>query len=122
MTVSSSSGEPSSPRTCTSITGGPPLHDKAALIEAGERWRNTLSVYTSDQRRDVGHGKSWGAITKHNWRITTIDGGETEGFDGNRIVQRPCFQCGRLCPWDVELTSGDHPGIIGHFDAGSEWL
>ncbi|HEY3118208.1 MAG TPA: aldehyde ferredoxin oxidoreductase N-terminal domain-containing protein, partial [Chloroflexota bacterium] len=103
-------------------TRRPPLHDKAALIEAGERWRNTLSVYTSDQRRNVGHGASWGAITKHNWRVTTIDGQETEGFGENRIMQRPCFQCGRLCPWDVELTSGDHTGTIGHFDAGSEWL
>jgi len=103
-------------------TRRPPLHDKAALIAAGERWRNTLNVYRSEQRHDVGHGASWGAITRHNWRATIIEEGHTEGFKDNRITQRPCFQCGRLCPWDVELTSGDHAGTIGHFDAGSEWL
>src|SRR5439155_21810023 len=78
--------------------------------------------YTEDQRRNVGHGASWGAITRHNWRTTLIEEQHTEGFDTNRITQRPCFQCGRLCPWDVELKSGPHAGTIGHFDAGSEWL
>jgi aldehyde:ferredoxin oxidoreductase len=100
----------------------PPLHDKAALIAAGERWRNTLQVYGPDRGHGVGHGASWGAITKHNWRKTVIEEADAHGFEANRVTQRPCFQCGRLCPWDVELTSGDHAGTIGHFDAGSEWL
>jgi len=103
-------------------TARPPIHNKPALIQAGERWRNTLQVFSVDGRRSVGHGAAWGAITKHNWRTTTIDGPETSGFEDNRITPRPCFQCGRLCPWDVELKSGDHVGHIGHFDAGSEWL
>src|SRR5439155_8211888 len=103
-------------------TQRPPIHDKRALIEAGQRWRGTLRVYTEDQRRDVGHGGSWGAITRHNWRATTIEPDHTLGFEANRITQRPCFQCGRLCPWDVELGEGPHAGTIGHFDAGSEWL
>jgi aldehyde:ferredoxin oxidoreductase len=100
----------------------PPLHDKMALLAAGERWRATLKAYTTDQRRDVGHGGSWGAITRHNWRATIIEPAHSEGFDANRITMRPCFQCGRLCPWDVEIKEGPRAGTIGHFDAGSEWL
>ena len=103
-------------------TSRPPIHDKRALLEAGERWRGTLRVYTPDQRRDVGHGASWGAITRHNWRATLIEPQHTAGFESNRITVRPCFQCGRLCPWDVEIKEGPHAGTIGHFDAGSEWL
>jgi aldehyde:ferredoxin oxidoreductase len=103
-------------------TRRPPIRDKARLIEAGERWRGTLRPFSERERRSVGHGRSWGAITKHNWRSTVILPEDTEGFEANRILGRPCFQCARMCPWDVELKTGEHAGKIGHFNAGSEWL
>jgi aldehyde:ferredoxin oxidoreductase len=100
----------------------PPLRDKAALIEAGRRWDRTLRRGGPNQNRDVGHAASWGAMTKHNWRTTIINEDDNHGFEKNRIVRRPCFQCGRMCPWDVELGDGSHPGTLAHFDAGSEWI
>lgn len=102
----------------------PRLHDKARLNEAGQRWRATFAprVYTVEQRlRSPGFGRVWGAITKFNWR-STIMSDETRGFDQNRVTLRPCFQCPRLCPWDVEIGEGAHAGKVGHFNAGSEWM
>ncbi len=100
----------------------PPLYDKMALIEAGRRWDATLRRPGKDANRDVGHAASWGAMTKHNWRTTIIYPDDNHGFEKNRIVRRPCFQCGRMCPWDVTLADGSHPGTLAHFDAGSEWI
>ena len=106
-------------------TGRPRLHDKVDLLAAGKRWRTVLAprVYTAKLRmQNPGFGKVWGAFTKHNWRSTVISGDEARGFDRNRVTLRPCFQCSRLCPWDVEIGEGPHAGRIGHFNAGSEWL
>ena len=105
-------------------TRPPRLHDKHRLIDAGLRWREVLAprVYTVQQRqKSPGYGATWGAITRNNWRSTVITD-ETRGFDQNRVLLRPCFQCPRLCPWDVEIGEGPHRGAIGHFNAGSEWL
>lgn len=102
----------------------PRLHDKHALIEAGLRWRKALAPRTTTVKKrltSVGHGEDWGAITKSNWRSTVITD-ETRGFDQNRVVLRPCFQCPRMCPWDVEIGEGRHRGKIGRFNAGSEWM
>jgi aldehyde:ferredoxin oxidoreductase len=104
-------------------TKRPPIRDKARLIDAGLRWRGTLNPSTVEERQHkMGHGASWGALNKHNWRVTVIEGDEIHGFETNRITQRPCFQCGRLCPWDAELGDGAHKGVVGHFNAGGEWL
>jgi aldehyde:ferredoxin oxidoreductase len=101
-------------------TRRPAIVDKEALIDAGLRWRSTLRTFDVKARQGVGHGHAWGAITRHNWRATTIED-HARGFDKNRIVPRPCFQCQRMCPWDAELH-GEREGEIVHFNAGSEWL
>jgi len=105
-------------------TQRPRVGSKENLIDAGLRWRKALQprVYSVAQKqKSVGHGDSWGAITKLNWRSTVITD-EARGLDQNHVVLRPCFQCPRLCPWDVEIGEGRHTGKIGHFNAGSEWM
>lgn len=105
-------------------TSPPRIFDKTALIDAGERWREALKprFYTVEKRKkSVGHGEDWGAITKNNWRSTIITD-ENRGFDQNQVILRPCFQCPRVCPWDVVIGEGQHKGKIGHFNAGSEWM
>jgi len=99
----------------------PPLCDKAALIEAGLRWRKTLQQYTVADRYTVGHALHLEALPNNNMQSTLISD-HNRGFDQNRVVQRPCFQCARLCPWDVEIGEGEFKGKVGHFNAGAEWL
>jgi len=103
-------------------TKKPPLHDKSKLIESGLRWRNTLVQYDPDKKRNVGHAEHLEALPNLNYRSTLINADDAWGFDKNRITLRPCFQCSRLCPWDVELKEGSHTGVVGHFNAGSEWM
>ncbi len=105
-------------------TRRPPIRDRPRLIDAGERWRRALApmTYKVEQKYGVGHGGSWGALTKRNWRSAVIDPNDARGFDQNRVTLRPCFQCPRLCPWDAEIGEGRHQGTIVHFNAGSEWL
>jgi aldehyde:ferredoxin oxidoreductase len=105
-------------------TRRPPLHDKRRLLDAGERWRRALKplTFTIEARHTVGHARSWGAITKLNWRKTIIEDDDARGFEQNQITPRPCFQCPRLCPWDAVLGEGRHKGTVVHFDAGSEWI
>ncbi len=105
-------------------TKRPQIFAKFTLIDAGLRWRKTLASRTTTVKKrltSVGHGEDWGAITKLNWRSTVITD-ENRGLDQNRVVLRPCFQCPRMCPWDVEIGEGAHKGKIGHFNAGSEWM
>jgi aldehyde:ferredoxin oxidoreductase len=105
-------------------TRRPTLRDRNRLIDAGRRWRRVLSptAYTVQQRlKSPGYGAAWGAITRLNWRSTVITD-EARGFDRNRVTLRPCFQCPRLCPWDVEIGEGVHRAKVGHFNAGSEWM
>jgi aldehyde:ferredoxin oxidoreductase len=102
-------------------TKRPPLHDRAALIEAGLRWRKTLQAYSVQDRTTVGHARHLEALPNNNMQSTLI-ADHNRGFDQNRITQRPCFQCARLCPWDVEIGEGEFKGKIGHFNAGAEWL
>ena len=104
-------------------TKRPRVHDKQSLIDAGVRWRKALQPRTNSaahKKKSVGHGEAWGAITKLNWRSTIITD-EAKGLEQNRVTLRPCFQCPRMCPWDVEIGEGKHTGKIGHFNAGSEW-
>jgi aldehyde:ferredoxin oxidoreductase len=105
-------------------TRRPPIRDKARLIEAGDRWREALKPLTFkvQMRYGVGHGGSWGMLTKHNWRVTVVEPDDNRGLDQNRVTPRPCFQCPRLCPWDAEIGEGPHKGTTVHFNAGSEWL
>ena len=105
-------------------TKRPRVHDKNRLIDAGVRWRKrSRRARRTVKKRltSVGHGEAWGAITKLNWRSTIITD-EAKGFDQNRVTLRPCFQCPRMCPWDVEIGEGQHKGKVGHFNAGSEWM
>jgi len=102
-------------------TARPRLHDREKLIDAGLRWRKTLQVYSVEERKGVGHAKHLEALPNLNFRSTLI-GDHNRGFDQNRIVQRPCFQCARLCPWDVEIGEGPFRGRIGHFNGGAEWM
>jgi len=105
-------------------TRRPRVFNKEALIETGQRWRVALTprVYTVAKRKtSVGHGEDWGAITRYNWRNTIITD-ENSGFDQNQVTLRPCFQCPRLCPWDVVIGEGQHKGKVGHLNAGSEWM
>ncbi len=102
-------------------TARPKLHDKARLIEAGLRWRNTLVLRTVEEKTTVGHGLQLGTLPNLNFRSSLI-ADHNRGFEANRIVLRPCFQCTRLCPWDVEIGEGPRQGAVGHFNAGAEWL
>ena len=102
-------------------TARPALYDKNRLIEAGLRWRNTLVQYKVDGKKTAGHALDLGALPNLNFRSSLI-ADHARGFDQNRITLRPCFQCQRLCPWDVEINEGKHRGTIGHYNAGSEWL
>ncbi|HEX9661171.1 MAG TPA: aldehyde ferredoxin oxidoreductase N-terminal domain-containing protein [Candidatus Binatia bacterium] len=105
-------------------TRRPRVHDKHKLIAAGERWTRAIATRKTTVKKrltSVGHGEDWGAITKLNWRSTVITD-EAKGLDQNRVTLRPCFQCPRMCPWDVEIGEGRFKGKIGHFNAGSEWM
>ena len=102
-------------------TARPRLHDREKLIDAGLRWRKTLQVYSVEDRKDVGYARQLGALPNLNFRSTLI-ADHNRGFDQNRITQRPCFQCARLCPWDVEIGEGPFLGKIGHFNGGAEWM
>ena len=105
-------------------TKRPRVHDKTRLIDAGARWAKAISSRKTTVKKrltSVGHGEDWGAITKLNWRSTIITD-EAKGLDQNRVTLRPCFQCPRMCPWDVEIGEGRFKGKVGHFNAGSEWM
>ena len=105
-------------------TKRPRLRDKLRLIEAGMRWAKAIAPRKTTVKKrltSVGHGEDWGAITKLNWRSTIITD-EAKGLDQNRVTLRPCFQCPRMCPWDVEIGEGRFKGKVGHFNAGSEWM
>ena len=105
-------------------TKRPRLHDKLRLIDAGMRWAKAIAPRKTTVKKrltSVGHGEDWGAITKLNWRSTIITD-EARGLDQNRVTLRPCFQCPRMCPWDVEIGEGRFKGKVGHFNAGSEWM
>lgn len=103
------------------------IADKARLLDAGDRWRVALSPRNNTiekVRESPSHGKelAGGVLTKMNWRTTIITGDETRGYDQNEIHLRPCFQCSRMCPWDVTIgEEGPLKGKVGHFNAGSEW-
>jgi aldehyde:ferredoxin oxidoreductase len=99
----------------------PRLHDKQRLIEAGLRWRDTLNPRKAEGKKSGGHALDLGALPNFNFRSSFIED-HARGFDQNRVVLRPCFQCQQLCPWDVEIQEGVHQGMVGHFNAGSEWL
>ena len=102
-------------------TQRPPLHDKEKLIEAGLRWRKTLMVRSVDEKKTAGHAEDLHALPNLNYRSSLIQD-HARGFEQNRITLRPCFQCQRLCPWDVEIGEGPKKGAVGHYNAGSEWL
>ncbi|NIO08314.1 MAG: hypothetical protein GTO40_10015 [Deltaproteobacteria bacterium] len=86
------------------------------------RWRKILTPQTVEEKKNkMGHGESWGALNNLNWRSTEI-ADHNRGFNQNTVVLRPCFQCARLCPWDVEIKEGPHSGTLAHFNAGGEWL
>ena len=105
-------------------TKRPRPYDKLRLVDAGMRWAKAIAPRKTTVKKrltSVGHGEDWGAITKLNWRSTTITD-EAKGLDQNRVTLRPCFQCPRMCPWDVEIGEGRFKGKIGHFNAGSEWM
>lgn len=104
-------------------TKRPPIRDKPKLVDAGQRWAKVMKVYgISEHCYGTGAGDLFGGITRHNWRATEILPEHTAGYDQNNVTQRPCFQCRRMCPWDVELTHGKYKGMVCHFGAGSEWL
>jgi len=104
-------------------TARPKIHDKAALIEAGMRWRATLQVHDVKKKKTkYGHGESWGALNNLNWRSTELSPEHIRGFDQNDVVLRPCFQCQRLCPWDAKIGEGPYKGTVVRFNAGGEWL
>jgi aldehyde:ferredoxin oxidoreductase len=101
-------------------TRRPPIRDKAALIEAGRRWRATIEPYTVEQRRyKLDHG---GVGNFHNWRSSALPPDLMGNRENNVIQLRPCFQCPRLCPFDMTIGDGDYTGTLGHFNAGGEWM
>ena len=103
-----------------------PIHDSARLLDAGRRWRAALQprVYAASDRLKAGfvHRVGPGLVNKHNWRSTVFTEEDDRGWDQNRVVPRPCFQCPRLCPWDAEIGEGPYKGTVVHFNAGAEWL
>src|SRR5438132_1442053 len=104
-------------------TARPSIHNKAALVDAGWRWRKTLEQHDVKKKKTkYGHGEAWGALNNLNWRSTDLSPAHIHGFDQNDVVLRPCFQCARMCPWDAKLGEGEFKGTIVHFNAGGEWL
>jgi aldehyde:ferredoxin oxidoreductase len=104
-------------------TTRPPIHNKAALVEAGLRWRATLEQHDVKKKKTkYGHGEAWGALNNLNWRSTELSPEHIRGFDRNDVVLRPCFQCQRLCPWDARIGEGPYQGTVVRFNAGGEWL
>ncbi len=99
----------------------PRVHDREALIEAGLRWRKTLVPRTAEEKKTAGHALDVGAVPNLNYRSSILSD-HAHGFEKNDVTLRPCFQCQRLCPWDVEIREGPWTGTVGHFNAGSEWL
>jgi aldehyde:ferredoxin oxidoreductase len=99
----------------------PPLFNRSALIDAGLRWRKTLVQRTIEEKKTVGHGLQLDTLPNFNFQSSLI-ADHNGGFELNRVVLRPCFQCARLCPWDVEIGEGPRRGTVGHFNAGAEWL
>jgi aldehyde:ferredoxin oxidoreductase len=104
------------------VHGGarPRLHDKAALIEAGLRWRKVLWVRKVPDKYGVGFAEYLEALPNNNFTSSLITD-HNRGFDQNRVQLRPCFQCQTLCPWDVTIGEGPYTGTLAHFNAGSEW-
>lgn len=101
----------------------PSVFNKAALVDAGWRWRTTLQQHDVKKKKTkYGHGESWGALNNFNWRSTDLSPAHIQGFDQNDVVLRPCFQCARMCPWDATIGEGAHKGTLLHFNAGGEWL
>jgi aldehyde:ferredoxin oxidoreductase len=101
-------------------TRRPTIHDREALIAAGQRWRKTIQPYTVEGRRNkLDHG---GVGNFHNWRSSALPPDLKGNRERNQIQMRPCFQCPRLCPWDIEIGEGDHAGAKGFFNAGGEWM
>jgi aldehyde:ferredoxin oxidoreductase len=101
----------------------PSYRDKAKLVDAGWRWRQTLEQHDVKKKKTkYGHGEAWGALNNLNWRSTALTPEHIRGFGDNRVVLRPCFQCARLCPWDAAIGEGRHKGTLLHFNAGGEWL
>lgn len=102
-------------------TARPMIHDKMKLVAAGRRWKKTLVVRGVEEKYTAGHGIDLGALPDRNYRSTLIKD-QAHGFEENDVMLRPCFACGRLCPWDVKIGEGARTGTVGHFNAGSEWL
>jgi predicted outer membrane repeat protein len=71
-------------------TKRPPLHDKAALIEAGLRWRKTLQVYSVQDRTGVGHARHLDALPNNNMQSSLI-ADHNRGFDQNGSSSDPAF-------------------------------
>lgn len=101
-------------------TRRPPVHDRARLIAAGDRWRGVVMQRTPDAKRRGSYGASWGAVNKSNWRSSLMEPEDTQGFEANLITLRPCFQCNVLAPWNVEIGEGPHKGLVCRFNGGSE--
>jgi aldehyde:ferredoxin oxidoreductase len=101
----------------------PSYRDKAKLVDAGWRWRQTLQQHDVNKKKTkYGHGEAWGALNNLNWRSTALTPEHIRGFGENEVVLRPCFQCARLCPWDATIGEGEFKGTVVHFNAGGEWL
>ena len=104
-------------------TKRPTFRDKAKLVDAGWRWRQTLQQHDVKKKKTkYGHGEAWGVLNNLNWRSTELSPAHIRGFGENDVVLRPCFQCARLCPWDAKLGEGEFKGTVVHFNAGGEWL
>ncbi len=104
-------------------TKRPSFRDKAKLVDAGRRWRQTLQQHDVKKKKTkYGHGEAWGALNNLNWRSTDLSPAHIHGFGENDVVLRPCFQCARMCPWDAKLGEGEFKGTVVHFNAGGEWL
>ena len=75
------------------------------MIEAGLRWRKTLQVYSVQDRTGVGHARHLDALPNNNMQSSLI-ADHNRGFDQNRIIQRPCFQCARSVPGTSRSAKG----------------
>ena len=77
-------------------TKRPSFRDKAKLVDAGWRWRQTLQQHDVKKKKTkYGHGEAWGALNNLNWRSTDLSPAHIHGFGDNDVVLRPCFQCAR---------------------------
>ena len=80
-------------------TKRPTFRDKAKLVDAGWRWRQTLQQHDVKKKKTkYGHGEAWGALNNLNWRSTELSPAHIHGFGENDVVLRALLSMRQALP------------------------